>query len=137
MYQSTYDFALQLWKDNKLDRQIFTMTSKLPVRTLDNWIKKWKSGVYNRHRGRNGRPSSIPKAFNKSIGLMISRNKYTNAKDITKKLMEWNVHVSQRTVQRRLNEMGYKCKLTKRVPMMSEKQRLARLEWAKVHGRKR
>ena len=65
---------------------------------------------------------------------MVKKTRFNNLSEITK---EWKkisgIDVSSKTTLRRLNEMGYHSRTAKKKPLLTNKQKLKRLAWAKKH----
>jgi transposase len=73
-------------------------------------------------------------ADNKTLGQWIRRNNEATAEEMAQKLLqERGRSVSRWTVQRQLKRMGYRSTLLHGTPMLTQKHRDARVQWAKQH----
>ncbi|CAG8498632.1 2567_t:CDS:2 [Ambispora gerdemannii] len=62
-----------------------------------------------------------------ALGRIITNDKYLTCAEITTKLQS-KVEIFTRTINCKLNKLGYHSKLPKTVSLLSEKHRLARVE---------
>lgn len=83
---------------------------------------------------RSGRPRSTTDRDDRILVRMSLTNRRLTAPDIRKSLSnDYGVHVSARTVQNRLLDVGLYGRIARRKPLISEKNRVARLTWAREH----
>jgi transposase len=125
---------LHFWNNGHRSPSAIARLTKIPLRTVKYNITKIKQQGTIEDRPRSGRPRKITAADNKAIGQWIRRNKEVTAKEIAEKLnQERGRQVSRSTVQRQLQGMGYRNTLPYGVPMLTQKQKEARVQWAVRH----
>ena len=108
--------------------------TKISLRTVKYNINKTKKQGSVEDRLLSGRPSKINSDDDKALGQWIRRNNETTTKEIAEKLLQQRgQHVSQWTVQRQLRRMGYRSILPQGAPMLTQKHKDARIQWALKH----
>jgi len=85
-----------------------------------------------------GRPKKITDSTKKQIRSLISANEHISSRGISAALATGSprreaIKVSAETIRRNLVEMNYKHSTPLRVPKLTEKQKLRRVEWCKKH----
>lgn len=93
-------------------------------------IVKFKKYGAIRNLPRSGRPRATTEREDRAIKNCALKDPNTSASDI---LEITEIDISPHTGQRRLNEHGLKGRVARRVPFISEKNRVARLEFARRH----
>ena len=102
--------------------------AKLFNKTI-RWVNKWSKRECFEDKPRSGRPSVLTNAARKSI----EKSKYkrnNSTRKIAKNLQQKNIEVSSITARK-----GWKAFKRKKIPSLSEKQRKARLGFAKKHAK--
>jgi len=108
--------------------------TKISLRTVKYNIKKIKQQGTIEDRPRKGRPRKITVSDNKALGQWIRRNNEATSKELAQKLLrDRGLNVSQWTVQRQLQRMGYKSTLPYGTPMLTQEQKDAHVQWAIQH----
>ena len=83
--------------------------SGIPVRTIGRYFKMFKKGVPLCQLRPRGRPLTFPKNFNNKIAKQTRKTPSASSRMIANSLKKsTDVNISRRTVNRRLNLMGYK-----------------------------
>ena len=83
--------------------------SGVSIRTVNRYFKKFKSGIPLDKLQPRGKHLTFPKKLNTKIAKMMKKNKLSSSKMIANSLKESaDVIISRRTINRRLNLMGYK-----------------------------
>ena len=99
----------------------------MTVRTVYNTISKLKSEMTLQHRPGAGRPAKLIKTIKKYVVKSVSVKPSTSIRTLTAHCL---VEVSRGTVARCLKQLDYSKPFPTQVPMLSEKNRLYRIEWA-------
>ena len=97
-------------------------------------VKRYGETCNLADRKRNGRPRCTKTSDDRLIVLMSKMNRKLTAPEIRAKLTSSaNVTVSSSTVKRRLREKGLNGRIAVRKPLLTEKNRLKRLAWARTY----
>ena len=97
-------------------------------------MNKWSKRECFEEKPRSGRPSVLTNCARKSIEkAKYKRNNST--RKIAKNLQHKNIEVSSITVWRYTTRKGWKAFKRKKIPLLSEKQRKARLRFAKKYAK--
>ena len=95
----------------------------------ERWVNKWSKWQCFEDKPRSGRPSVLNNFARKLIEkAKYKRNKST--RKIAKNLQQKNMNVSSATVWRYMTTKEWKAFKRKKIPLLSEKQRKARLRFA-------
>ena len=93
------------------------------------WVNKWSERESFEDKPRSERPSVLTSAARKST----EKAKNNSTRKIAKNLQQQNIEVSSISVWRYMTRKGWKACMRKKIPLLSEKQRKARLRFAKKH----
>ena len=108
--------------------------TKIPIHTVQYNIAKIEEQDTVEQQGGNDRPCKITPSDSRVIGQWIRRNSETTTKGIAAKLREEiGRHVSKWMVRRHLAQLGYKNILPRATPMLTQKQKERRVQWALQH----
>jgi transposase len=108
--------------------------TRIPLRTIENNLKKIKKTGTVEHKRGNGRPSKVTQAIAVTVGQAIRRNTAVSTRQIAVKVQKTQgVKVSHQTIWRNLKKKGYRRSLPLATPMLTERHIEARKEWAKEH----
>ena len=89
-----------------------------------------------KEKPRSGRPTLLDDRQKRILARILRLSKVKTAEHVRKEAKQFhNIDVSRDTVARALKSMGYVARVKKKKPMLSEKQRKARLEWARAHAK--
>jgi transposase len=89
-----------------------------------------------KEKPRAGRPNMLDDRKKRILARILRTSKVKTAEHVRKEAKQFhNIDVSRDTVARALKSMGYVARVKKKKPMLSEKQRKARLEWARAHAK--
>uniref|UniRef100_A0A3P9JP88 Transposase Tc1-like domain-containing protein n=1 Tax=Oryzias latipes TaxID=8090 RepID=A0A3P9JP88_ORYLA len=123
----------------KLRKQKKTMKPEtatvLGVATSTVWYiqrKKESSGELSNAK-RPGRPRKTTVVDDGRIISMVKRNPFTTANQVNNTLQEGGGSISKSTIKRRLHECRYRGNTARCKPLISLKNRMARLDFAKKH----
>ena len=123
---------MRLRNKNKTVRDI-SQTLGLPKSTVWNIIKKKESTGELTNRKGTGRPRKTSTADDRRILSIIKKNPQTPVRQIRNTLQESGVDLSMTTVCRRLHEQKYRGYTARCKPLVSRKNRMARLQFAKKY----
>jgi len=122
------------FSDNgKSSREIASLLS-IGKSIVNDIIAKYRAGYGLKDRLRSGRPRKI----SKRVDLVIKRKSIANVKktaaEIARELQDENLaNVSRSTVTRRLHDVGLFGRIGIKKPLISKKNKKARLQFAKDH----
>ena len=98
------------------------------------WVNKWSKREWFENKPRSGRRSVLTNAARKSIEK--AKYKRTNStRKTANNIQQKSIEVSSITVWRYMTRKGWKAFKRKKIPLLSEKQTKARLNFAKKHAR--
>lgn len=98
--------------------------------TVKYWLNRWKQSKDLHDSPRSGRPRVTTQKQDQRIVSLVDQQIFVTAQDIASKLNRQQVVVSERTVRRRLREAGAKYNKPISKPLLTERHRGQRLEWA-------
>ena len=98
--------------------------------TATFWEKKERTGELGNSK-RPGRPRKTTVVDDHRILSMVKKNPFTTSTHVKNTLQEVGVSVSKSTIKRRLHESKYRGFTTRCKPLISLKNRKARLDFAK------
>ena len=108
----------------------------VPVSTVRNVIKKFIAhGTVANLPGR-GRKRKIDERLQRRIVRMVDKEPRSTSKQIHADLQTPGTTVSAHTIRRHLNEMGCYGRRPRRTPLLTQRHKKARLEFAKTYLRK-
>ena len=107
---------------------------KLSRHTVSNWIKRFKETVDVLEQHSIGRPTKISGKLEKIMKNALVENPELNAKEISLQLERTGLKIHPTTISRRLNKLGYHYKVPASKPLLSKKQKLARLKFGRENG---
>lgn len=123
---------LKLREEGKSIRAI-AQTLGIASTTIWNIMKKKETTGVLSNRHRTGRPRVTTAVDDRNIVRAVKKHPKTTVPDITANLHRAGVKVSQSTVRRRLGEEKYRGHTTRCKPLISKKNRKARLDFAKKY----
>jgi transposase len=101
--------------------------------SVDYWLKRYRETGDVQDVERTGRPRKTSPKEDAIIIKVTDQNDEESSKVIAKKLKRKKVNVSDRTVRRRLNEAGLRSLAPTIKPLLTDRHRKGRLEWAKAN----
>jgi transposase len=108
--------------------------TNIPLRTVENNLKKLKETGSIEHKGGNGRPSKVTQNLSRSIGQVVRHNTAVSTHQLAIKLqVTHNVSISQPTVWRHMKKKGYKSSVPIGTPMLTTRHFEARIAWTQTH----
>jgi len=103
---------------------------KCAKNTVQYWLKRWKDSKDLTDAKRTGRPRSTTEKVDQRIVDLANNEKVTTTHNIQRVLKRQNVQISQETIRRRLKECGAKFSLPISKPLLTERHRQKRFQWA-------
>ena len=104
------------------------------LKKTERWVNKWSKRKSFEDKPRSGRQSVLTnRARNVIEKAKYKRNNST--RKIAKNIQRQNINVSNSTVWRYMTNKGWKTFKRKKIPLLSEKQRRARLTFAKKYSK--
>lgn len=101
--------------------------------TVQAVIQRFRATGSTVNQPRTGRPRKTSATNDNHIRCMVKRNPKIAAPEINQTLQEVGVSVSDQTVRNRIHEAGLRGYRAKKKPLISAKNRKARLEFARNH----
>ena len=126
---------IRLKKQNKPIREI-AKTLGVAKSTVWNILKKKEPTGELSNTKRPGRPQKTTVVDDQRILSLVKKTPFTTVGQIKNTLQEVGVCVSKSTIKRRLHQSEYRGFTTRCKPLVSLKNRKARLEFAKQHLKK-
>ena len=115
----------------KISRQECANKLKISKSSVSMWIKRYRETGTVDDIPKAGRPRLTTKKQDERIVQVASSLECHSATEIAKKVTRFKVHVSPRTITRRVTEKGMVYGSTLAKPLLSAKNRKKRLEWTK------
>lgn len=92
-----------------------------------------ETGSFERKEG-SGRKRKTTEREDRDLKFEILKNRFLSASALKREMENTNyANVSVRTVERRLNELGFMSRRPVKKPLLTEKMKRNRLQWAKSH----
>lgn len=108
----------------------------VPVSTVRSVINKFKAHGTVANLPRCGRKRKIDERFQRKIVRMVDKEPRLTSKQVQAVLQSEGTTVSTRTIRRRLNEKGLYGRIPRKTPLLTQRHKKARLEFAKTYLRK-
>jgi transposase len=125
---------LHYWNKGVQSPREISRKTDIPYSTVAYNIKKLKTTGSLDNECKSGRKRILSGRASRTIGQLVRRDKEVTVSAIAAKLHGHKVAtVSRCTVWRHLRRKGYQSVMPKRKPMLTDPQRVARLEWAIAH----
>jgi len=70
------------------------------------------------------------KSVGRTLRKIVEKDRFQTLGDLRKQWTESGVETSRTTVHRRVQEMGYRCRILQVKPLLNQKKRQKRLTWA-------
>ncbi|CAM4656440.1 unnamed protein product [Leuciscus chuanchicus] len=81
-------------------------------------------------RKKCGKKRCTTRRGDRTLRKIVDKDRFQTLEDLRKQWTESGVETSRATVHRRVQEMGYRCRIPKVKPLLNQKQRQKRLTWA-------
>lgn len=81
-------------------------------------------------RKKCGKKRCTTRRGDRTLRKIVEKDRFQTLGDLRKQWTESGVETSRATVHRRVQEMGYRCRIPQVKPLLNQKQRQKRLTWA-------
>uniref|UniRef100_A0A8C5PHJ1 Transposase n=1 Tax=Leptobrachium leishanense TaxID=445787 RepID=A0A8C5PHJ1_9ANUR len=108
----------------------------LPLSTVRNIIKKFATPGTVANLSGHGRKRKIDERLQRRIVRMVDKQPQTSSKEIQAVLQAQGASVSARTICRHVNEMKRYGRRPRRTPLLTQRHKKARLQFAKMYSSK-
>lgn len=133
---SVRKIIIDLWKEKKSFRKIGKIIGK-PHATVQYIINQYKSTGCYKVRPRSGRPRKLTAREESTVVKKIRINSKISAPKVAQEIKEeFSKNVNPQTIRNCLHRAGYNGRVARRKPLISEKNRKKRLEFAREHANK-
>ena len=108
----------------------------VPKSTVQSIIIRWKTSGTTNNKPRSGRPSLLSPRALRRLKATVRTNRWKTLSHITTEFNRSTVTnpVCSKTIRRRLMDLGFTQHIPKKKPLISEKNRVNRLKFYKLHG---
>ena len=108
----------------------------VPKSTVQSIIIRWKTSGTTNNKPRSGRPSLLSPRALRRLKATVRTNRWKTLSHITTEFNRSTVTnpVCSKTIRRRLMDLGFTPHIPKKKPLISEKNRVNRLKFNKLHG---
>jgi len=125
--------VIKFSENGKCSREIASLLS-IGKSTVNDIIARYRAGYGLEDRPRSGRPRKTSKKVDRVIKRKSTADVRKTAAQIVRELQDENLaDVSRSTVTRRLHDVRLFGRIGIRKPLISKKNRKARLQFAKIH----
>lgn len=125
--------VIKFSEEGKSSREIASLLS-IGKSTVNDIIVKYRAGYGLKDRPRSGRPQKTSKKVDRIIKLKSTADVKKTAAEIARDIQDENLaNVSRSTVTRRLHDVGLFGRIGIKKPLISKKNKKARLQFAKDH----
>jgi transposase len=100
------------------------------IKSVIRWIERYKKNKNVKRISGSGRKKIIMDEIDEKIIVDINQNNLLSAKNIYNNLNENNLKISIKTVVNRLNKNGFVYRKPIEKPLLTEKQKQKRYDWA-------
>jgi len=125
----------ELWDCGIWDASTITKLTGVPLSTSYKYVAQLKKNHELKPISRPGRPTILTSKDRTVLGRIVQNDKYLTCEEIATKLSS-KVEISARTVNRKLNKLGYHSSYLKTAPLLTAKQCEHHVKWATTHLRK-
>ena len=121
-----------MWENGTHDAQTLHELTSIPLSTVYKYIKKLKKNTILDPLPRPGRPKKLSPKKRRYLGQLISINKFSTCTELANILnvKYTNLDITDRTVLNELHDLNYICKVLKSIPLLTEKHKQKRIEFA-------
>jgi transposase len=126
-----------LWSNGVRDAKSLHKLTSIPRSTIYDYVKKLKNGDTLNPLPRSGRPRKLSPKKRRFLGRLITANKFSTCAELANILNEnyTNLNVTDRTVLNELNNLNYFNIIPKSIPLLTDQQKLRRVEFAMKYRR--
>lgn len=126
-----------LWQQNIRNAKEISQRLKIPLRSCERYVSLLRKTGEIPMNYSSGRPRKLTPEKRRHIGKILKHNHFTTAGELKAKLEEndFELEVSERTIRRELENLGYISVLPRKVPLLTQQAKDIRLSWARKHVR--
>jgi transposase len=125
--------VLHFWNQGIRDAAEIQQRTSISRSTVYNILKKLKKTGTVEHAGGNGRPLKIAASASRALGQYIRRDPTISTRTLAVRLLKTGIQASYRTIGRHLASLDYKKNIPLATPMLTDKHKKKRVEWAHRH----
>jgi transposase len=124
-----------LWRQKVRNAREISKRTGVPLRSCERYVSSLKKTGKIIIGKRPGRPRKLTPKKRRQIGMIVKHNHFTTAGEMKAQLEEKfsEIEVSERTIRRELNNIGFVSIRPRRVPLLTQKAKENRLNWALNH----
>ncbi|KAG1927929.1 IS630 family transposase [Pimephales promelas] len=89
-----------------------------------------QKAIIDTSSNRCGKKRCTTRRDDRTLRKIVEKDRFQTLGDLRKQWTESGVETSRATVHRRVQEMGYRCRIPQVKPLLNQKQRQKRLTWA-------
>lgn len=101
--------------------------------TVRQIIYKWRALKKTTTLPRSGRPSKISARAIRKMKIQVKANPNITSRDLQTSLAASGTHVHASTIRRKLNQHGFHGRVARKKPLLTKKNKTARLNFAREH----
>jgi transposase len=133
--KSNREAVKSLFDQNITNAGEISCQTGVPLRSCERYVASLKKNGEIPPIRNVGRPRKLSPKKRRHIGKILKHDYFTTAAELKAKLEENNpgFEVHERTIQRQLETLGYVSILPKRVPLLTQRHKDIRLQWAREH----
>jgi transposase len=121
-----------LWENGTCDAYTLHKLTSIPLSTIYDYTKKLSNGISLDPKQRSGRPRKLSPKQRCHLGQLVSKNKFSTSAELANILNKHhsNLNISNRTVLNELHRLQYCSTVPKSVPLLTNKHKQCRIEFA-------
>jgi hypothetical protein len=126
-----------LWENGIHDAHTLHELTSIPLSTVYKYIKKLKNNITLDPLPRTGRPKKLSPKKRRYLGQLISKNKFSTTPELANLLnVKYpNLDIAKRTVLYELHNLNYISTVPKSIPLLTDKHKQKRIEFAMKYRR--
>ena len=117
-------------------KEISKKKAGIPLRSCERYVFILRKNGQLPKIHRSGRPRKLSPEQRRQIKMIIKHNHFTTSNEL-KTMLETKypeLDVSERTIRRSLNKIGFTSVLPRKVPVLTQQVKANRLTWARDHS---
>ena len=130
--ETTRKSIIQLHKDGSGYRKISSMLN-IPISTVGDTVRRWKSFQTTTSLPRSGRPSKISDRMARHLGRKVQNNPRLTRSELQKDLQATGTHVCKNTIRTVLRKKGFHSRSPRKTPLLKPIHVKRRLNFSKEH----
>ncbi|XP_062849643.1 zinc finger protein 638 [Trichomycterus rosablanca] len=101
--------------------------------TVKQIIYKWRALGITATLPKSGQPSKLPPRSTRKILIQVKANPHITSRELQTSLAASGINVHASTIRRKINRHGIHGRVARRKPLLSRKNKVARLNFAREH----